>query len=84
MNFVKGQEQQAQQLLSEAIYQEEVNGELEKAIELYQKIVTEFPNNRPVAAKAYFHMGMCYEKLGLHEAQKAYRALVNNYPDQQE
>jgi Tol biopolymer transport system component len=83
MIIVKGQEQQAQQLLSEAIYQEEVNGELEKVIELYQKIVTEFPNNRAVAAKAYFHMGMCYEKLGLKEAQKAYSAVVNNYPDQQ-
>jgi Tol biopolymer transport system component len=83
MIIVNGQEQQAQQLLSEAVYEEEVNGELEKAIELYQKIVTEFPNNRSVAAKAYFHMGMCYEKLGLKEAQKAYSAVVNNYPDQQ-
>ena len=32
MNIVKGQEQQPEQLLSEAIYQEEVNGELDEAI----------------------------------------------------
>jgi len=82
MILATGQEQQAGELLSKAVYEEEVNGELEKAIEGYQTIVTEFPNNRPVAAKAYFHMGMCYEKLGLQEAQKAYRAVVNNYPDQ--
>jgi len=80
--ILQGQEQQAQQLLSKAVYEEEVNGELEKAIEGYQTIVTEFPDNRPIAAKAYFHMGMCYEKLGLQEAQKAYENVVNNYPDQ--
>ncbi|RLD90994.1 MAG: hypothetical protein DRJ29_14695, partial [Bacteroidetes bacterium] len=83
MILATGQEQQAGELLSKAVYEEEVNGELEKAIEGYQTIITEFPDNRPVAAKAYFRMGMCYEKLGLQEAQKAYRAVVNNYPDQQ-
>ena len=82
MILATGQEQQAGELLSKAVYEEEINGELEKAIEGYQTIVTEFPNNRPVAAKAYFHMGMCYEKLGLQEAQKAYENVVNIYPDQ--
>jgi len=82
MILATGQEQQAGELLSKAVYAEEVNGELEKAIEGYQTIVTEFPDNRPVAAKAYFRMGMCYEKLGLQEAQKAYENVVNNYPDQ--
>ena len=59
-----GQEQQAVELLGKAVYEEEVNGELEKAIEMYKTIVKEFPNNRPVAAKAYFRTGICYEKLG--------------------
>ena len=74
--------QTAEELFPKGIQLEEVKGELEKAIEVYQTIVTEFPNNRPVAAKAQFHIGLCYEKLGLKEAQKAYRAVVNNYPDQ--
>ena len=82
MILATGQEQQAGELLSKAVYEEEVNGELEKAIEGYQTIVTEFPNNRPVAAKAYFHMGMCYEKLGKEEASKAYRQVVQKYADQ--
>ncbi|MCK4992641.1 MAG: tetratricopeptide repeat protein, partial [Bacteroidales bacterium] len=55
---------------------------MEKAIEVYQTIVTEFPNNRPVAARAYFHMGMCYEKLGKQEARKAYRQVIQKYADQ--
>ena len=80
--IVKGQEQQAGELLSKAVYEEEVNGELEKAIEVYQTIVTEFPNNRPVAAEAYFHMGICYEKLGKQEASKAYRQVIQKYADQ--
>ena len=75
--------QTAEELLPKAIQLEEVKGELEQAIEVYQTIVKEFPDNRPVAAKAQFHIGLCYEKLGLKEAQKAYRAVVNNYPDQQ-
>lgn len=75
--------QTAEELLPKAIQLEEVKGELEEAIEVYQLIVTNFPDNKPIAAKAQFRIGLCYEKLGLKEAQKAYRAVVNNYPGQQ-
>lgn len=74
--------QTAEELLPKAIQLEEVKGELENAIEVYKTIVTNFPDNRPIAAKAQFHIGLCYEKLGLKEAQKAYRAVVKNYPEQ--
>ena len=76
--------QTAEELLPKAIQLEEVKGELEQAIEVYQSIVKEFPDNRPVAAKAYFHMGRCYEKLGNQEAQKAYTMVISNYADQEE
>jgi Tol biopolymer transport system component len=82
MIIVKGQEQQPEQLLSEAIYLEEVNGELDKAITSYQSIVDTYPDNRPVAAMAYLHMGRCYEKLGKEEARKAYRQVIREYADQ--
>ena len=75
--------QSAEELFPKAIQLEEVKGELEKAIEVYQIIIAKFPDNRPIAAKAQFHIGLCYEKLGLRQAQKAYREVVNNYPDQQ-
>jgi len=74
--------QTAEELLPRAIQLEEVKGELEQAIEIYQTIVKEFPDNRPVAAKAYFHMGMCYEKLGKLEAKKAYYQVIQKYADQ--
>ena len=74
--------QTAEELLPKAIQLEEVKGELEKAIEVYQTIVTSFPENKAIAAKAQFHIGLCYEKLGLKEAQKAYQQVLDNYPDQ--
>ena len=82
MIIVKGQEQQPEQLLSEAIYQEEVNGELDEAITSYQFIIKQYPENRRVSAEALFHLGTCYEKLGKQEAKKAYRQVIQKYADQ--
>ncbi len=80
--MASGQEQQAKKLLSEAIYQEEVNGDLNKAILTYQQILEKYPENRKVSAEALLHLGLCHEKLGNQEATKTYNRLVNNYPDQ--
>ena len=80
--MASGQEQQAQKLLSEAIYQEEVNGDLDKAIKTYQQILNQYPDNRKVSAEALLHLGMCHEKLGNQEAVKTYKRLVNNFPEQ--
>ena len=74
--------QTAEELFPKAIQLEEVKGELEQAIKMYQTIVTMFPENIPVAAKAYLHMGICYEKLGMQEAQKAFEAVIAKYPTQ--
>jgi tetratricopeptide (TPR) repeat protein len=77
-----GQEQQAQKLLSEAIYQEEVNGDLDGAIKTYQVILNKYPDNRKISAEVLLHLGMCYEKLGNQEAVKTYKRLVSNFPEQ--
>lgn len=74
--------QTAEELLAKGIQLEEVKGELEKAIEVYQTIVDKFSDNRPVAAKALLHIGLCYEKLGKQQAQKAYQRLIEEYPGQ--
>ncbi|MCK5010486.1 MAG: tetratricopeptide repeat protein, partial [Deltaproteobacteria bacterium] len=75
--------QTAEELLPKAIQLEEVKGELEKAIEIYQTIVDEHSDNRQVAAKAQLHIGMCYEKLGKQAAQKAYKKVIQEFSDQQ-
>ncbi len=76
------QSRSADVLLGAALHQEEVEGNLEAAIETYKKILAEYPDNRPLAAKALLQIGQCYEKLGKDEARKAYERLVRDYADQ--
>ena len=70
--------------LRTAVEQETVKGDLKGAIERYKKIVAAYPRNRSVAARALFHIGSCYEKLGQAEAQNAYQRLVREYSDQKD
>jgi tetratricopeptide (TPR) repeat protein len=70
-------------LLQEGLYAEEIEGDLEAAIKVYERVLKEFPRNRPVAAKALLHIGLSYEKLGKQEAQKAYQRVVQEFADQQ-
>jgi Tol biopolymer transport system component len=78
------QTRSAEALLGAALHQEEVEGNLEAAIETYKKILADYPVIRPVAARALLQMGKCYEKLGRDEARKAYERLVREYADQSE
>ncbi len=77
-------QQSAEQLYQAGLYKEDVEGKLEEAIAVYQEIIKKFSQNSSVAAKALFHMGLCYEKLGNQEAQKAYQRLITDYPGQKE
>ena len=70
-------------LLQEGLYAEQMQGDLDAAIKIYERILKEFPKNRPVAAKALLHIGLCKEKLGLNEAVNAYQKVVDQYPEQQ-
>ncbi len=76
------QQESAKELFEKAIYQEETKGDLEGAIVLFQKVASNFPDNRALAAQALFHIGICYEKLGKREAQKAFQNVIDSYPDQ--
>ncbi|MCX6559375.1 MAG: tetratricopeptide repeat protein [Candidatus Aminicenantes bacterium] len=76
--------QSADVLLGAALHQEEVEGNIEAAIKSYQKLLAEFPGSRLPAAQAQLHLGICYEKLGLKQAQEAFQKVVENYPEQSE
>lgn len=73
---------EAEILLQEAKHRALVDGDLEQAIELCRKIVSEYSSNRAVVAKALVQMGQCYEKLGQSEARKAYERVLLEYADQ--
>lgn len=77
-------QQTAGEIFQQALYMEEAEGELRKALELYQKILDQFPKEREIAVKAQFHIGLCYEKLGLEEAREAFERVIENFPDQEE
>ena len=77
-------QQTSGELYEKALYTEEVKGELQNAIDLYQQVLENNPENKQVAAKALLHQGMCYEKLGLKQAYKTYQDIINNYPEQQD
>jgi len=76
--------QGAELLYKSGLYEEEVGGNLPKAIAIYQDIVKRFPDNGAIAAQAQLRIGFCYEKLGMQEAQKAFESVIKNYPGQVE
>jgi Tol biopolymer transport system component len=77
-------QQSAEQLYKTGLYEEEVGGNLQKAIEIYEDILKRFPDNRGIAAMAQLHIGLCYDKLGTTEAKKAFQKVLDNYPEQSE
>jgi len=70
-------------LFQKALAKERGEGNLEEAIALYKKVVEE-AKDKSLAAKAQLRIGICYEKLGREEAQKAYQKVIDNYPGQTE
>ena len=79
--MVNGQNQ-AEQQLAMAIHEEEVNGDLQKALTLYDEIVKSFPDDRTIVAEALYRIGLSNEKLGNKQASKYYQNVINNYSDQ--
>jgi Tol biopolymer transport system component len=75
-------QQTAEQLYQSGLYKEEIKGELDAAIKIYETIINQYPENRSVAAKTQLHIGLCYEKLGNAEARKAFERVVHDYADQ--
>jgi Tol biopolymer transport system component len=76
------QNNKAENLYQEGLMQMEGRGNYQKALEIFGRIMKEFANDRRAAAKAQFQTGVCYEKLGKAEAQKAYEQTIAKYPDQ--
>jgi Tol biopolymer transport system component len=76
--------QSGHDLFQQALVKERAEGDLQEAIDLYDRIVRDFPEDHALAAKALVQMGQCYEKLGKAEARKAYERVIRDYADQAE
>ena len=71
-------------LFEKARFTMETKGDLNGAINLFNDIIKKYPKEREYAAKSQLYIGLCYEKLGVKEAQKAYQRVINSYPEQTE
>jgi Tol biopolymer transport system component len=83
LNTASSQET-AGQLFEKALYLEEGKGDLKAALAIYEEIATDNSVNRSLRAKARLHTGICWEKMGREEAQRAYKQVIQEFTDQQE
>ena len=74
----------ASALYQEGLMKENGEGDLDAAIEVYRKIVSEHADTTEVAAKAQLRIGMCYEKLGREQATEAYQKVIERFPGEAE
>jgi tetratricopeptide (TPR) repeat protein len=69
--------------LRKGIVEEEVNQNLNAAIQTYQSVVAQFDEERKTAAAALFRLAECYRKQGKNDqAIAAYKRIVQEFPDQ--
>lgn len=71
-------------LFEKAKFTMETKGDLKGAISLFEQIIEKYPHEREYAAKSQLYIGICYEKLGLKQAQDAFQKVINEYPEQVE
>lgn len=76
------QQNKAELLYQQALYEMEGKGNYSKAIESFTLVMTKFPKEKVTAAKALLNIGRCYEKLGKSEATKAYERILREFKDQ--
>src|SRR5688572_19165414 len=71
----------AASLLEAATQAELVDGDLDAAIKLYQRVITSSANDRAAIAAGLLGLGRSYEQLGQPKAREIYERLVSQYSD---
>jgi Tol biopolymer transport system component len=70
----------AGQRFQEAVTLMDVRREYAAAVRLFEEVAA--APDRRLAARALVYIGICYERLGRAEAQKAYARVIKEFPDQ--
>jgi Tol biopolymer transport system component len=76
--------QTASDLFQQALRKEQLDGDLNAAIALYQRILKEHQRDRSVTSKVLVQLGGAYEKQGNAAARSAYQRVLRDYADQRE
>ena len=75
----------AAELLREGLYAEEVEGNLDTAIGIYQQIILDTTAPKNLVAQALYRQGMCFmKKKDEAKAREVFQKLVTDYTDQTE
>ncbi len=70
-------------LLQEGLYAEEIEGDLDTAIKMYEQVISESKKVKRDAAQATYRIGMCYLKKGEKvKAANQFSNLVSRFPEQ--
>src|SRR5438445_1619210 len=69
--------------LQRGLFEEEANHNLDAAIQAYQSVVTQYDNDRKLAATAIFRLGESYRKQAkTNEAAAQYQRVLREFADQ--
>jgi len=78
-----GQAKSPSLLLQEGLYVEETEGDLDKAIEIYEQVLESASRIKRIASRATYQLGMCYLKKGQKDqAAQYFQQIIANYPKQ--
>ena len=70
-------------LLQEALYAEEIEGDINAAIKIYQQIIDDDSAQDNYVAQALYRQGLCYTKIqNEKQAQANFKKIVTDYSDQ--
>jgi hypothetical protein len=70
-------------LMQEALYAEEIDGDLDKAIKIYEQVIKSSSAQRSHVAQAMYRQGMCYMKQQKEQqAQEIFQNLIAQYSEQ--
>jgi hypothetical protein len=73
----------ASALLQEGLYAEEIEGDLDGAIKIYEEIIAKKEAEKPQVAQAMYRMGMCYfKKRNEGQAKAVFEKLVAQFPEE--
>ena len=76
--------QSSLEIFQKGLYQENGAGNLEEAIKIYNSITKDGNADKSLRANAQLHIGICYEKIKIAKAKKAYQNVLENFADQQD
>ena len=81
----RGAAQSPAELLEKGIYTQETVGDLDRAIEIYHKILTSSPSARTYAAQAQYRLAQCLLQKGAKiEAAREFKRVVDVYSEERD